>query len=100
MKERPEGVEPQGRRGKGRVALVVVCTLLGVVILLPFLVWTGNAVKCGGRPIETSDFAAANSYTLPGESTYTYYPIFTGSVCDLSEVEGRTHRGLAHAFSD
>ena len=76
-------------------ALLIGCAVLLIVALLPLLFWTANLIRCGHRPIETSDFAAANSYTLPGDGTYTYYPIFSGYACTLSEVRGRNHNTLA-----
>ena len=76
------------------MAVLVVSALVALLALLPLLFWTVNVIRCGHRPIETSDFAAANSYTLPGDGTYTYYPIFNGYACSLSEVRGRNHNTL------
>jgi len=72
------------------IFLLLVLTLL----CLPFLRWTAAAVRCGHAPIETSDFAAANSYTLPGDGTYSHYPIFDNFACTLTEVSGRQHNTL------
>ena len=85
---------PKRQRSRFAIALLVVAALLGTILLLPFLLWTANLIKCGHRPIETSDFAAANSYTLPGDSTYTYYPIFSWYACDLRDVGTRNHNTL------
>lgn len=74
--------------------LLLVAALCSTLLLLPALLWTANLIKCGHRPIETSDFAAANSYTLPGDGTYAYYPIFSGYACDLHEVSTRNHNTL------
>jgi len=71
--------------------------VLGVVAL-PFALlfgrWTFYAIRCGHAPIETSDFAAANSYVVPGDGTYTVFPVFNGFACDLEEVSGRHHSTL------
>ena len=90
--KRPDA-EPR-KRSKVVVALVVLASLLSLLLLLPALFWTANLIKCGHRPIETSDFAAANSYTLPGDGTYTYYPVLSGYACELGEVSGRQHDTL------
>jgi hypothetical protein len=85
---------PRRRRSRLGLVLLVIASLLGALLLLPAFLWTVNLIKCGHRPIETSDFAAANSYTLPGDGTYTYYPIFSGYACDLREVGTRSHNTL------
>jgi hypothetical protein len=85
---------PRRRRSRIAIAVLIVASLLGTLLLLPLLLWTANLIKCGHRPIETSDFAAANSYTLPGDASYTYYPIFSGYACDLREVGTRNHNTL------
>ena len=85
---------PKRKRSRIAIALLVVAALLGTLLLLPVLLWTANLIRCGHRPIETSDFAAANSYTLPSDSTYTYYPIFSGYACNLREVGTRNHNTL------
>ena len=91
---RMTAAEPTRKRSRIRITLLVVTALFGTLLLLPVLLWTANLIKCGHRPIETSDFAAANSYTLPSDDTYTYYPIFSGYACDLREVGTRNHNTL------
>jgi hypothetical protein len=81
------------RRRSVRIAMTAL-----VIVALPFALlfgrWSYYAFRCGHQPIETSDFAAADSYTVPGDGTYTVFPIMNGFACELSEVEGRHHSTL------
>ncbi|MEP7056003.1 MAG: hypothetical protein ABI912_12235 [Actinomycetota bacterium] len=81
------------RRKSARVVIAVIGVLILPFALL-FARWTVAVVRCGHQPIETSDFAAANSYTLPGDGTYSLFPVFNGFACDLSDVGGRQHSTL------
>jgi hypothetical protein len=74
--------------------LVIAVLVLASPWLLLFGRWGVAAVRCGHQPIETSDFAAANSYTLPGDGTYTHFPIFDGFACSMDQVRGRSHNTL------
>ena len=81
------------RMRRYRVGAVIALVLLGL-LSIPFDRWLIATVSCGHQPIETSDFAAANSYTLPSDGTYSRYPIFDGFACNVSDVQGRQHNDL------
>ena len=85
---------PRPKRLRVWKALIAIPILLAFVLSLPFIRWTVAAIRCGHAPIETSDFAASYSYTLPSDGTYTHYPIFDSFVCTMDEVKGRHHDTL------
>jgi hypothetical protein len=76
------------------VLLIAVLILFVSLLSMPFVRWTVAAIRCGHAPIETSDFAASYSYTLPSDGTYTYYPIFDTFACTMADVDGRHHNTL------
>lgn len=70
---------------------ILVVILIVILLVLPFARWSVAAIQCGHAPIETDDFAAANSYTLPSDIHYTHYPILGGFACTMKDVDGRHH---------
>ena len=74
--------------------LIAIPIVIVVLLCLPFIRWIVAAIQCGHAPIETSNFAAAYSYTLPNDGTYTHYPLFDNFACTMSEVDGRHHNTL------
>lgn len=64
---------------------IIVLGLVGLVSgVLPF---TYGVVKCGGLPIKSSNFAAAFSYSEPGDKNYGIEPLSSYEFCTAAQAE-------------
>src|SRR5262249_11253135 len=70
----------------------IVLSLISLVITFPWAVYLSKWSSCGHQPVQVSNFAAADSYSLPGDPGYG--PGFlSGYVCTEDEaVRNGYHR--------
>ena len=82
-------------RWKARPWLKAATVALAMVILLPVTLvvgfpaatWGLNAARCGRRPAIASTFAAAYSYSLPGDDDYFPSILNNTYFCTAQEAE-------------
>ncbi|MDO8335286.1 MAG: hypothetical protein Q7T74_00695, partial [Candidatus Saccharibacteria bacterium] len=65
----------------GFIALGLVGLVSGVI---PFAY---GVAKCGGLPVESSNFAASFSYNLPGDKAYGIQPLSYYEFCTATQAE-------------
>ncbi|MBW6433820.1 hypothetical protein KZ829_08740 [Actinoplanes hulinensis] len=70
----------------------VACFIPGIA---PFARYPLYVVKCGGRPIIATTFAAANSYWVPGDPGYTVHFFVDDYFCTETEAQAAGYRRRA-----
>lgn len=74
---------------------LVVVTVLVAVVGLPVVAlygqWLYMAARCGRQPVAYTNFAAAHSYTLPGDPGYSRSALFHSFVCSEPGAKGNRH---------
>jgi hypothetical protein len=83
----------KNQNNKKRKWLVVLATILVlyfvslfVPLISPFSKFPLYTVKCGGVPIEATNFSAASSYSLPGDRTYRITSFTSHYFCSEEEA--------------
>ncbi|MEU8365035.1 hypothetical protein AB0C27_54370 [Nonomuraea sp. NPDC048882] len=70
------------------VAGVLVYAIASVTPLVsPMVRYPYHVIRCGGLPIVASRFAAAMSYTVPGDEDYTVTPLHDVFFCEEKEAK-------------
>jgi hypothetical protein len=74
-------------------AMVVYAITLAIPLTRVMASYPLQVVRCGALPVIANNFAAARSYSVPGDESYTASPLHEGYFCSVREAEAaRYHR--------
>lgn len=69
------------------IPIALYLTALFVPFIAPFARYPIYFIKCGGRPVVATDFAAAYTYRVPGSDDYGVDSLVTDFFCTEAEAQ-------------
>jgi heme A synthase len=67
--------------------VAIAALFLGAPVAFLYAPWAAMTIRCGHQPVSTTNFAAASSYSLPGDTFYDRVWILgDGYVCSEADA--------------